>query len=202
MSAQKFVRWWPPVGLLAMVFLGLAVGKSSTPIDDVFQQGGRVTQPYSGWLLFFTDPRVLIAMLVIAVAITLWHKRWRLAAVLALGPQVAVLIERGLKQLFGRHKGGALAYPSGHTVLMVTVLGLIVVAAGAVLWSRVLAGIFVALGMLGQAMTYHYFTDTVGAVLFGSALVCLAAWAAGAVPSSRNAAHIRAEKDSFSTARE
>ena len=35
------------------------------------------------------------------------------------------------------------------------------------------------LGMLGQAFTYHYFTDTVGALLLGTALVCLAAaWAA------------------------
>lgn len=183
MTVQKFVRWWPPVGLLAMVLLGLGVGKASTRVDDVFQQAGRATQPYSGLLLFFTDPRVVTVMLMVAVVITLWHKRWRVAAVIALGPQLAVLIERGLKQLFGRHKGGALAYPSGHTALMVTVLGMIVVAAGAALWSRVLSGIFVTLGMLGQAMTYHYFTDTVGALLFGSSLVCVAALAAGAVPA-------------------
>ncbi|MFL0175725.1 PA-phosphatase [Mycobacterium sp. SMC-13] len=175
MTTEKFVRWWPPVGLGLMALLGWGVGKASTPVDDVFQDAGRDGQPYTGWLLFFTDPRVLMAMLVIAVGIALWHKRWRLAAVLALTPQLAVFIERGLKELFGRHKGGALAYPSGHTVLMVTVLGVIVLAAGAVLWSRVLAGIFVPLGMLGQAFTYHYFTDTVGALLFGSSLVCLAA---------------------------
>jgi hypothetical protein len=29
--------------------------------------------------------------------------------------------------------------------------------------------------MLGQAFTYHYFTDTIGALLFGSSVVCLAA---------------------------
>ena len=175
MTAEKFVRWWPPVGLVMMALLGWIVGKSSTPVDDVFQHAGRAGQPYTGWLLFFTDPRVLMVILVIAVGITLWHKRWRLAAIIALAPQLAVFIERGLKELFGRHKGGALAYPSGHTVLMVTVLGMIVVAAGAVLWSRVLAGIFVPLGMLGQAFTYHYFTDTLGALLFASSLVCLAA---------------------------
>ena len=32
------------------------------------------------------------------------------------------------------------------------------------------------LGALGQAVTYHYFTDTVGAVLLGTAVVCVAAW--------------------------
>ncbi len=34
------------------------------------------------------------------------------------------------------------------------------------------------LAVLGQAFTYHYFTDTVGAALLTTALVCLAAWAA------------------------
>lgn len=175
MTARKFVRWWPPAGLVLMALLGWGVGKASTPVDDAFQQVGRAGQPYTGWLLFFTDPRVLMVMVVIAVGITLWRRRWRLAAIIALTPQLAVFIERGLKELFGRHKGAALAYPSGHTVLMVTVLGMVVVAAGAVLWSRVLAGIFVPLGMLGQAFTYHYFTDTVGALLFASSVVCVAA---------------------------
>lgn len=182
MSVDKFVRWWPPAGLLAMIALGLTVGKNSTAVDDVFQQTGQATRPYSGLLLFFTDPRTLTAMLVIAVGITVWRRRWRLAAVMALCPLVALLVERVIKPAFGRHKGAALAYPSGHTTLMVTVLGMIVLAAGAVLWSRVLAGVFVVLGMLGQAMSYHYFTDTVGALLFGSSVVCLAALVSGAAP--------------------
>ena len=132
-----------------MVLLGLAVGKTSTPIDDVFQRTGRATEPYSGLLLFFTDPRVLTVILVVAVGITLWRKRWRLAVVMVLCPEVAVYIERGFKLFFGRNKGGALAYPSGHTTLAVTVLGMVLLAAGAALWSRVLAGVFVTLGMLG-----------------------------------------------------
>jgi membrane-associated phospholipid phosphatase len=162
-----------------MVLLGLAVGKTSTPIDDVFQRTGRATEPYSGLLLFFTDPRVLTVILVVAVGITLWRKRWRLAVVMVLCPEVAVYIERGFKLFFGRNKGGGLTYPSGHTTLAVTVLGMVLLAAGAALWSRVLAGVFVTLGMLGQAMTYHYFTDTIGALLFGSSLVCLAGLLAG-----------------------
>jgi len=183
MSTAGFVRWWPPVGLLLMTLLGLAVGRSSTAVDDAFQQAGQATRPYSGYLLFFTDPRTVLVLLLIALAITLWRKQWRLAAVVALCPLVAVIVERWIKPLFGRHKGEALAYPSGHTALTVAVLGVVVLAAGAVLWSRVLAGAFVSLGMLGQAMTYHYFTDTVGALLFGSSLVCAAALVAGTLPS-------------------
>jgi hypothetical protein len=34
---------------------------------------------------------------------------------------------------------------------------------------------FAALGILGQAVTYHYFTDAVGSVLLGTSLVCVAA---------------------------
>jgi hypothetical protein len=34
---------------------------------------------------------------------------------------------------------------------------------------------FAALGILGQASTYHYFTDAVGSVLLGTSLVCVAA---------------------------
>ncbi len=92
MTVEKFVRWWPPVGLAMMALLGWGVGTGSTPVDDVFQHAGRAGQPYSGWLLFFTDPRVLMVMLVIAVGITLWQKRWRLAAVIALTLQLAVFI--------------------------------------------------------------------------------------------------------------
>ena len=80
MTTEKFVRWWPPVGLVLMALLGWGVGKASTPVDDVFQDAGRAGEPYTGRLLFFTDPRVLLVMLVIAVGIALWHKRWRPAA--------------------------------------------------------------------------------------------------------------------------
>jgi hypothetical protein len=34
---------------------------------------------------------------------------------------------------------------------------------------------FCLLAMLGQAVTYHYFTDTVGAVLLGAAIVSVGA---------------------------
>ena len=38
MTAEKFVRWWPPVGLVMMALLGWGVGTASTPVDDLFQR--------------------------------------------------------------------------------------------------------------------------------------------------------------------
>jgi hypothetical protein len=44
--------------------------------------------------------------------------------------------------------------------------------------------------MVGQAVSYHYFTDTVGALLLGSSVVCVAAavTAIVSVPDQRRAA--------------
>ncbi|MDR3663169.1 MAG: PA-phosphatase [Mycobacterium sp.] len=187
-TRAEAVRWWPLLGAVGLVLLGLVVGKGTTPLDQEFQLAGHATRPYSGWLLFFTDPRVMGAILAIAVGYTLWRKRWRLAAAVLLCPLLTVTLVRVLKGLFGRHKGGALSYPSGHSALVVTVLGMVVLAAGMVLWSRVLAGVFITLGLLGQAMTYHYFTDAIGSLLLGSAAVCIAGRLAG-VPPDGGAPH-------------
>ena len=96
-----------------------------------------------------------------------------------MAPFVAVVAARLAKWAFGREKDGALAYPSGHTTLAVVVLGLAVLVAGAATWVTVAAVTAAVLGVLGQGVTYHYFTDAVGAVFLGTALVCVAARAAG-----------------------
>ena len=177
MTARKALRWWPPVGILAMVLLGLAVGGGSTRLDDWFIRTGASHQVF-GRLLFFTNPLVLQTMLVTAVVVALYQRRWRLAMVAVLTPAVAVMAVRVLKRLFGREKGDSLAYPGGHVTLAVVVLGMVVLVAGARLWMLVVAAIFALLGLIGQAMTYHYFTDTIGAVLLATGLACLAARAA------------------------
>jgi len=155
-----------------MALLGWAVGEGSTPVDDWFQQarGGAL-----GWLLFFTDQRTVAVLLVGALAVAAYRRRWLLVAVMALSPVVAVWLSRLFKELFGRQKGGAVAYPSGHTTLMVVVLGMVLLVVGAKLYVVVIAVVWALLGMLGQAVTYHYFTDAVGGVLLGSSLVCVAA---------------------------
>jgi membrane-associated phospholipid phosphatase len=87
-----------------------------------------------------------------------------------------------LKPLFGRELDGAWAYPSGHTATMVVVIGMAVLVAGATMWAVPAAVMFGLLGIIGQAVGYHYFTDTIGALLLGSVIVCIAALASGHAP--------------------
>jgi membrane-associated phospholipid phosphatase len=177
MTVTTAVRWWPLVGLAAMVALGLVVGKGSTPLDGWFTRAGD-EHPLLGRLLFFTDGRVVFVAWVIVLAVALVRKEWRFAAVVVATPLVAVAAARLCKRLFGRLRDGELAYPSGHTTLAVVVLGLAVLAAGVALWTVATAAVVALLGVLGQSFTYHYFTDTIGALFLGTALVCLAARAA------------------------
>jgi hypothetical protein len=157
-----------------MVLLGCAVRDGPTPLDDWFQHANGTAL---GLLLFFTDHRTVGVILLGALAGALYRRQWLLAAAVVLVPVAAVELARLLKPLFGRWKGDGLAYPSGHTTLLTVVLGMVVLVAGArpaVLWG---CAVFGLLGVLGQAVTYHYFTDAVGAVLLGTSVVCLVATA-------------------------
>ena len=155
-----------------MVLLGLAVRGGSTPVDNWFQRG---RDSALGRLLFFTEYRTMLLVLAVALGLALYRQRGALAAVVAVTPVAAVWLSRLFKQLFGRLKEGAVTYPSGHTTLMVTVLGMLILVVGARLWLVVAATLWTLLGMAGQGVTYHYFTDTVGALLLGSSMVCIAA---------------------------
>lgn len=101
--------------------------------------------------------------------------RWRLAAVSALCPPVAVVSAQLLKRVFGRTRDGELAYPSGHITALVVIAGMVVLVAGGRLWAIVLATAAVVVGMVLVGITFHYFTDTVGALFLGSAYVAMAA---------------------------
>lgn len=66
-----------------------------------------------------------------------------------------------------------------------------IVAAGAVWWAVVIAVAVVALATLGVGTSFHYFTDAVGGMLLGSAIVAAAAVIARRDPTrtrSRSAA--------------
>jgi membrane-associated phospholipid phosphatase len=158
-----------------MVGLGLAVGKGSTSVDDWFH---RYRDSPARWLLFFTNPLVLTVLVAGTLIVALYQRHWRLAVVAIMSTAAGLGLVRVLKSLFGRELGGAYAYPSGHTTTMVIVLGMVVLVAGVALWSVLVAIVYCTLGMVGQGVTFHYFTDTVGALLLGTAIVCAAAWLA------------------------
>jgi membrane-associated phospholipid phosphatase len=173
------LRVWPPLGFAAMLVLGWAVRSGPTGVDRWFQD---LRHGPAQWLLVFTDPRVLALLWLAVVAVALYRRRWLLVAAAVGSPVVALVLEQLLKRLFGRQKGtasGSLAYPSGHTTVMVVVLGMVLLTVGAGLWVLGSATVYCLLGMIGQGATYHYFTDTIGGLFLGTAVVCVAARAVG-----------------------
>ena len=73
--------------------------------------------------------------------------------------------------------------PSGHVTALVVVLSLAVVAAGWAAWAVLVAVAVCLLGVFSIACTFHYFTDTIGALLLGTAVMCVAVLSAGLAPS-------------------
>ncbi len=173
-----------------MVLLGLVVGHGSTAFDAwALRVMQRVFGPDPHWMLYFSWALPMMVILGIAVLIALVRRRWRLAVVVALCPVLSVIATRLLKPLFGRYKGDALAYPSGHTTVVITVMAMLVLAAGVSVWLLLVAGVVTAIGGLSMAATdLHYLTDNIGAVFLASATVCLAVLAAGPQAVSRAAA--------------
>ncbi|HEX4586491.1 MAG TPA: phosphatase PAP2 family protein [Mycobacterium sp.] len=176
------------IGVVAMVLLGWVVRNGSTSVDDWFHRYGRGP---ARWLLFFTDPRVLALIVLATIAVALYRRRWRLAIAAAVCPLLAMGLARLLKPLFGRERQGAFAYPSGHSTTVVVVMGMVVLVAGAALWAVLVAVVFCLLGILGQAVAYHYFTDTVGGLLLGTAIVCVVALISARAPHRTRGLHRR-----------
>jgi membrane-associated phospholipid phosphatase len=164
-----------------MLVLGWAVGRGSTGVDDWFQ--GFRHSPLR-WLHLFADPKALAVVLVGCVAIAVSRRQWYLATAAVLAPGVGIVLARLFKLLFERRKGrGAIfAYPSGHTTFMVVVLGMAIIVAGVALWAVLLAVAWCLLAMVGVGVTFHYFTDTVGGLLLGTAVVCVTALTLGHAP--------------------
>jgi hypothetical protein len=164
--------FWPPIGVAAMILLGLAVGKASTPLDDWFDQFGH--GPVRA-LTLLANPIALAAIGLVVVGVALYRRWWLFAVVAVAFPPLGYLLVQFIKPFFGRNAGDGLAYPSGHITMTTVVVGLFVVVVGAPLWAVLLAVVYIGLAMFGVGSTFHYFTDTVGAVLLGTSIVCIAA---------------------------
>ena len=155
-----------------MILLGRAVWSSSTPLDDWFHGFGHTPVRI---LAIFASPLLLLAIWLAVVGSgfvsAVVAVRVRRPAV----PPAAYVLVQLIKPLFGRYEDGFFAYPSGHITLTTVVLGLCVLMAGGALWAVLIAVGYIALAMVGVGATFHYFTDTVGGVLLGTSIVCIAA---------------------------
>ena len=163
-----------------MLALGWAVGRNSTALDTWFSRGAHnVLGEQPRWLLIFTSGWLVLAVTAVSLTVALFRRQWLLAVAVVIVPVVATAAGQSLKHLFGRHNGPYLEYPSGHTALLVSTLGMLVVTAGVGMarqWALGLAVLVSLLGMLGLvACGYHYLTDTVGAAMLATALVSTAA---------------------------
>lgn len=176
---MTLLRLWPSIGVAAMLLLGWVVGKGATPVDVWFQQ---YWDSPAAHLALVTSPFVLVSLLVAVVSVAVYRRRWRLAAATVLAPLVGIACVRLLKPVFGREKGSGLAYPSGHVTTLVIVWGLVVLAAGCAWWAVLVAIAVILVGMFGVGITFHYFTDTVGGLLLGSAVVAVVALTSGRIP--------------------
>ena len=133
------------------------------------------------FLVLSTQPYVLVPAILLVAAVCLAARRRRDALLAVAGPSIAISLNTwALKPLFDREATGpgvanTLAYPSGHTVSLVSTLVVLTLLARpgvATAVTAVIGAVLLAaagLGMIG--LGYHYFTDIVGGTLFATAEV-------------------------------
>ncbi|SFK04575.1 PAP2 superfamily protein [Amycolatopsis sacchari] len=123
-----------------------------------------------------TEPYVLIPLVALAVAVSAL-RRDRAAVLLCLaGPTVPLALNTWLlKPLFDHHIGSYLAYPSGHTVGLVSVLTVLVLLArpgtarAVTVSAAAVVTVAAGFGLVGSG--YHYPLDVVGGTCFAVACV-------------------------------
>jgi membrane-associated phospholipid phosphatase len=163
-------------GLLALL-LGLPFAGGTAPGSVDRAAAGAVAHLSPGVLrvlVFPTEPYVVLALGLFAVALCLRAGR-RVDAGLALAaPLLAILLTSWLlKPLYDRWKNNILVYPSGHTVSLVAVLTVLVLVTRRtiVVVLGALALVAATAGLIG--LGYHYLTDVAGGTLFAVAVVLL-----------------------------
>lgn len=132
-------------------------------------------------LALATATGVVLALLAGAALWFAWQRRWWETATMVLVPELAVAVNAWiLKPYWGRPLHDYLAYPSGHTVhlvSMVTTLVLLLQSARARMLIVALAVAGWCAGAAGMiALDYHLATDVLGGAAAGIALAIALYW--------------------------
>ncbi|WP_280434111.1 phosphatase PAP2 family protein [Nocardia carnea] len=163
---------FPPGG--GPTTLDLAVGARVDPRLD--------PRPWVAEVLALaTNTGVVLALLCGGAVWFAWQRRWWETATVILAPEVAVAVNTwALKPWWGRPLHDYLAYPSGHTVHLVSVITALIlllrsVRARAVIVSLATAAwCAAAAGMI--ALDYHHATDVIGGAAAGISLTIALYW--------------------------
>ncbi|PXY32920.1 phosphatidic acid phosphatase [Prauserella sp. PE36] len=183
--------------------LGLPfAGERSAGAFDAAIEKGVESAFGDGLLTAFVLPTefpVVLGALAVLVAVAGGRRRWDLVALVVAAPTVAIPVNTWvLKPAFGRHYDDHLAYPSGHTVSLVTVLTLLALftAPGARRLATVVVGAMLTalagIGMVG--LNYHYLTDVVGGAAFAAAVTLGLASAGAASAGHRRSRGVPGER--------
>lgn len=135
-------------------------------------------------------PVLVVLVVVLALALAAW-RRWRPAALVALGPGLALLVTEGVKRLVGRTIDGFLALPSGHTTGVTSVVVVIAllwtgrarrVRGAAALGLIAVALAAVVIGALMVDLHFHYATDILAGCCVAIAVPLLVAFLVDGTP--------------------
>ncbi|ASR35508.1 hypothetical protein BAY61_11415 [Prauserella marina] len=165
-------------GALAMLALGLpfAGERAATgPDAAVASWAELLPRPLSSALVLPTEPPVILAVIAIVALFLGTRRDWTGVTLIVAAPSIAVALNSlVLKPLFGRYYADHLAYPSGHTVSLATVvvvLALLAPRRRTKAWVAAAGVLLVTAAGLGMAgLGYHYATDVLGGALWAVAV--------------------------------
>jgi undecaprenyl-diphosphatase len=146
-----------------------------------------------GALILVVDaaPPTFVGVAAALTVVLAARRRWRAVALATLGPGLALLVTEVGKRVVARSLDGMLAFPSGHTSGVASVVATIVVlrisrarrvGRAAVLGLLVVTSGAAAIGLAMVTLRFHYATDVIAGYCVGLAVPLAVALAIDGVP--------------------